>query len=89
MLARGQHGDDDVDARCRLGRGFGGLGARFDDRVQGRCAQIEGVHAMARLQEIARHRPAHIADADETDCGHAFLLSLYASFNSFSPSGAK
>src|ERR1700674_447922 len=33
--------------------------------IAGGCHQIEGDHLVAGLDQIGRHRPAHIAEADE------------------------
>ena len=49
------------------------LRARANDRLKHRGAEIERAHIMSGLHQIARHRAAHIADADECDGGHCFL----------------
>ena len=75
MLARRQHGDD------RLGALDGGAGARSDlDAAFGGLVreggdEIEAADLVAGLDEIERHRPAHVAEADEGDPGHDVLVS--------------
>ena len=71
FLARRQHGDhdlgaraDDVDCACDLA----------GDRSQAlgrRAVDIKAGHRMACLDQVLRHRVAHIAEPDEADLGHA------------------
>jgi hypothetical protein len=73
------HNDEIGLGRDRLGRGddahagAGGL-------LAGGCADVAGRHVEARLAEVAGHRKAHLAEADDADaangCGHDLAVSL-------------
>ncbi len=67
VRGRGQHRDDECRARRRIARRSGHLRAAVLHEAQRILAQIERVHVMARLQQIERHRRAHVAQADKTD----------------------
>ena len=78
MPAGRQHGDDHIGRRNgavaplrRLHPGFTGL-------AHGAGDGIEPDHAMARLDEIGGHRPAHVAEADKGDGAHGvpYLFSI-------------
>ena len=60
-----QHGDDEVDALGRVLHGCRPLGARLDGKAHRLVGQIVDLQAVARLDQIARHRPAHRAQSDE------------------------
>lgn len=70
MLARGKHGHHEIGIARRLVRRRGFRGADCDQRIDGRGRQIEDFQRMPRLDEVARHRPAHIAEPDKSDCRH-------------------
>ena len=76
-LAVRHHGDDDVAARRQLGGAGGRVGAAAGTgelvRQRGGAARhgVEQSHGMAGGGEMARHRPAHHAEADEADGGPA------------------
>ena len=74
-LARRQHGDDGVDIGGRL-RGGGGLGNAAPLRLGdvGR-EEVEALHRVPLLDEVAGHGNPHVAEPDEPDPGHSFLRS--------------
>src|SRR5262249_1728261 len=51
--------------------------ARVEHRLEHGLAQVEHPHVMPGLDEVARHRPAHIADTDECDGGHGFFPFVF------------
>ena len=57
-----QHGDDDARPRDRPG-GAGGGG----DVIGHRGGGVKACHLMPRLDEVGRHRRAHVAKSDECD----------------------
>src|SRR4051794_9713819 len=70
MLTGRQHGNHNI---C-LGRSFVGAfrggTTGLHDRLQNGSTEIEGLHRVARFDEIARHWPAHIADTDKSNVAH-------------------
>ena len=70
MLARGQHGDDDIRALHRSCRAVGDGGAVGLGLIEQSLHQIEADDLVAGLDEIGGHRPAHVAESDECDCCH-------------------
>ena len=50
------------------------MGALLDRRGHRGLRQIEGDDVMLRLGEIGGHRAAHVAETDEGDFRHGFLL---------------
>src|SRR5690606_34220336 len=71
--AGGQHGDDDFRP---LGRGIGAL-RRGDAALGGPFEvgrhEVISDHGVPCLHEVASHRRAHVAEADECDLGHVLL----------------
>jgi hypothetical protein len=72
MFAGGQHGDDDVGALHGCHRALADRGAITLRLIARGSDQIERGHLMASLDQIGRHRPAHIAEADECNVCHVF-----------------
>ena len=76
MLARRQHGDDGLDT---LG-GVAGTGDRGGadglERIDIGGGDIEDLEAVPGLDQVARHRPAHVAQTDEADRRHALFLPI-------------
>ena len=70
MLAGGQHGDDDVGALHRADRALGDPSAVGLGLIARGRHQIERDHLVAGLDQIGRHRAAHVAEADECDVCH-------------------
>jgi len=67
-----------VAADMRSGTGIAGLPEQLrelgKEAIDLILADIEGRHGVARLQQAARHGPAHGAEPDESDlAGHASL----------------
>src|SRR5690348_2224881 len=81
MASRGKHRHDDVSALDRLERRLCLFGSRIHHGFERRGTDVEGFDLFLRLQKVARHRRAHVSDADECDGAH--------SGNSLSPSGSK
>ena len=76
MLARRQHGDDDIGALDRGYRAVGdGSAVGLGLIARGRH-QVERDHLVAGLDQIGRHRPAHIAEANECDTCHLEFLRV-------------
>src|SRR5580700_10692327 len=73
MFARRQHGDDDVSAFDRANCTVGDRRTvRFGLLARG-SHQIERDDLVASLDQIGRHRAAHVAEADECDACHVSL----------------
>src|SRR3954464_6913044 len=70
MLTGRQHGNHNI---C-LGRSFVGAfcggTTGLHDRLQNGSTEIEGLHRVARFDEIARHGSAHVADTDKSNVAH-------------------
>ncbi len=82
VLARRQHGDDDVlvghglrRARHDSDAGLGGGIARLVD-------EVEPADRVARFHQIGRHGQAHVSEPDEADRRHWAFLLLPASSSS-------
>ena len=70
MLAGRQHRDDDIAAR---GDDLGGLGHRAAGSAQLvslDAAHVDALDLMTCLDEVLRHRQAHVAEPDESDPCH-------------------
>ena len=68
LLAGRQHGDDRVRLSAEFGERRGGFCADIRGELRGACrVGIIGDDLIAALLKVGRHRPAHIADADEAD----------------------
>ena len=57
-------------------RAFGDRGAIGLGLIARGCHQIERGHLVAGLDQIGRHRAAHVAEADECDICHLDFLRL-------------
>ena len=73
MLARRQHGDDDLRPPHAVQRAIGQHKTRRRGRLTRGWRQIKTRHPMARPHKIERHRQAHVAEPDECDCRHSSL----------------
>ena len=70
MLAGRQHRDDDLGALDGSDRALGDGGAiRFGLIARG-SDEIERDDLVAGLDEIGRHRAAHVAETNECNAGH-------------------
>ena len=65
----GQHGEHHVGTACGVVRAAArdGRAMRRAQPFERRRCDVEALHAMAGLAEVARHRHAHHAEADEAD----------------------
>jgi hypothetical protein len=70
LLARGQHGDDNFRLPAGIGHGLRGRAARLGKLVGRRPGNVEAAHRMAGLEQILRHRQAHVAKSNEADLCH-------------------
>ena len=75
MLAGRQHGDDDLGALHRADRAVGDPSAVGLGLIARGRHQIERDHLVAGLDQIGRHRAAHVAEADECDACHGPIPS--------------
>ena len=74
VLAGGQHGDDGLGTLhsvLRAGCGLATFGHHFGHGV---LAQVKGLDAVARFDEVDGHGAAHVAQADECDLHGESLL---------------
>ncbi|MNE35014.1 hypothetical protein D3C80_1287570 [compost metagenome] len=67
MSSGRQHGDDQFTALRCLTRGGAEGAAQFLELGQHRGVQIEHVQRVPGLDQVARHRRAHVAQADKCD----------------------
>src|SRR3546814_6460745 len=67
MLAGWQHGDHHVHVTGRVLSDRRSDPARVDDLLHKLCRKVISLNLMPCLQQVARHRPAHFADADKAD----------------------
>ena len=75
VRASRQHGDDAIDILGGL-RHRGRLGdTALDPAFEIDGHDVEALHLVTGLHEVAGHRQSHVAEPDESDLGHAFLLS--------------
>ena len=71
MLAGRQHGDDDVGAAARLGyRWRRGAAARRRIAASAAASRSKPRDRVPGLEQVLRHRQAHIAEPDECDRRH-------------------
>ena len=68
LLAGRQHGDDGVNRLPSSASEVADFAPHILGELRGAlCVRVIGDDLIAAFHEIGRHRPAHIADADETD----------------------
>jgi hypothetical protein len=74
VLPGGQHGDHHVGARRRDLRGLGHRPAGRLEPVGRRGGDVHALDLVAGLEQVLRHRQAHIAEPDESDPCHEVLV---------------
>src|SRR5690242_3727685 len=77
MLARRQHGDDDVGVLDRLDHREGGRTTGFLRARHGGFRKVEGDDLIARLGLVGGHAASHVAEADECDFRHPVFLQSW------------
>ena len=70
ILARRQHGDDDIGAFRGLGGTAGTLDASSRQGPERGGIEVVAGDAMARLDQVRGHGRTHVAEANETDARH-------------------
>jgi len=75
ILAGRQHRHDGIDAACGICRGRGLFHALRRDFLQVGRHEVEALHLVPLLDEVAGHGHAHVAEPDEAYPCHAFLLA--------------
>ena len=76
MLARGQHGDDGLHVLGGFACGGGDGHASASELRHGRLRQVENLEAVAGLDQVGGHWPAHVAEPDKADFRHPRLLDI-------------
>src|SRR5204862_74623 len=74
----GQHGDDDLRARCGVAARRAGLRTGSGHVGDARWDDVVDDERLARFQKVFRHGTAHDAEADESDLRHEEIVARAA-----------